>query len=173
MYEMRARYEIVLRRGSEMNKEAKPGSVVVGRDECKNHLSLDQCVECVAHWAHCLRLTDWDIRVKFVRSIGDDTSSVGEMATYVKSNHAVLSLLDPACYPEETLPTDMERVIVHELLHLAMVPLELSLPEDAFHGRISNNMLEQFIERTASAFVRTRRSPYDIGTWEGGWREDS
>lgn len=103
-------------------------------------------------WQAILRLADWDVRCKLVRHHEMSSNEwSGECRYRLTKKMALIQLLDPVDFPDGEWPEDVEKTLVHELLHLHMAPFA---PED---GTLENVAMEQAIESIASALVRVRR----------------
>jgi hypothetical protein len=67
-------------------------------------------------------------------------NAMGECDWVLPRKEAIIRILDPVDYPENKIFTqDMERTLVHELLHLHFAPLAIHdtdeiLLEQAMHG---------------------------------------
>lgn len=70
-------------------------------------------------WQGVLGLEDWDIRIDIVRYFQMDKGSMGEVRRANFKKIADITLLDPQDYsPSFMREQDMEKTLVHELLHL-------------------------------------------------------
>jgi hypothetical protein len=98
---------------------------------------------------------DWDVYIKFCRgrdmSIPDVAGSCNWTLT---KREASLRILDPIDYPDDVVvDQDVERTVVHELLHLHFAPfMEDYKPDDLEH--IAK---EQAIETIAKTLVNLKR----------------
>lgn len=83
-------------------------------------LNEEQLREKCAEWQRILRLQDWDVRTSIVRASGmkmEDCNA--EISVNVQHRLATVRILDPIDYGDDNLnPQDMERHLVHELLHI-------------------------------------------------------
>lgn len=98
----------------------------------------------LAYWQPALRLADWDIEVKAVPSArldGDD----GECCAYPDIKEA--EILITRSRPSSQF-ADHETILVHELLHCHLSPLQTSKTEAA---------VERIVEDLAKAIVRLAR----------------
>jgi hypothetical protein len=77
---------------------------------------LEKCLE----WQKILRLQDWDVRISIVRQSGfTNAESNAEISVNVQHKLAQLRILDPIDYDHSSVnPQDMERSLIHELLHI-------------------------------------------------------
>lgn len=103
-------------------------------------------------WQRILRLKDWDIRVRFAHAHDLSTDAQAECRWTLSSKKAVLLIL----YPEEyddfiAFQQDIEKSLVHELLHLHFAPFaaETGTPEDTAQ--------EQAIDLIACGLVNLKR----------------
>lgn len=80
----------------------------------------EQLREKCSEWQRILRLQDWDVRTSIVRERDMVTKdSNAEISVNVPHRLAQLRMLDPIDYSLDCLnPQDMERSLVHELLHI-------------------------------------------------------
>lgn len=118
-------------------------------------LTEDQLQGLCREWQSTLRLQDWDVKVKVVRrSAFGNQDAQGECRWVVPKKAALIFILDPVDYPSDIeWPYDMERTLVHELMHLHGAPF------DTFdYGSMQDTALEQMVECSADALVRLKRS---------------
>lgn len=115
-----------------------------------NEEAQDACKE----WQKILRLQDWAVKV-FIKRARDMSleGGQGEVHWGLQSKSASILLLDPLDYPPGLRQEqDMEKTLVHELLHLH------SAPFDNFeYESLENTALEQAIDLTAEALVELKR----------------
>jgi hypothetical protein len=109
----------------------------------------DRC----AYWQQILRLQDWTITVEIKRDRDMETSrNGGEIVTLPKHRRAWIYLLDPTDIRPEALPeNDMEKILIHELLHIYTEPF--GLPDDG----PKNTVEEQMINALAEALLKLDR----------------
>lgn len=86
-----------------------------------DNLTEQELQELCRKWQERLRLQDWDIVVRLVRkrdfAIKDGVD--GECEWESQNKIAIIRILDPIDYdPDCILEQDIERTLVHELLHL-------------------------------------------------------
>ena len=111
-----------------------------------------QINELCKKWQEILKLHDWDVRVDLGRS--DELSEPdreGECFVELAKGEALIRLLDPKIPYDFTFQYDVEKVLVHELLHLSFAPFE---PED---DSLRHDLWEQTIERMAKTLVAFQR----------------
>lgn len=107
-------------------------------------------------WQRILRLQDWDIAAK-VCSLHEmtDKQAYGEVEPFPAKMHAYIRILDPEQVEEDSRPwVDVERTLVHELLHLRL-PLTQRPNSDRDPDWLPT---EQGLHTTADALVRLRRN---------------
>lgn len=107
--------------------------------------------ELLAEWQGTLRLQDWDVEAAFRRAYDLTRVDVAGECRWVLSNKtAVIRILDPCDFdPDICRPQDVERTLVHELLHLHFAPFTPIGQETYEH--------EQAIEAIAKALVAAKR----------------
>lgn len=95
-------------------------------------------------WQARLRLQDWDIHCQLVRSFRL-TESVAEVESLETKRVAWVRVMNPWDFPPDSLlPQDVERSIVHELLHLVLSPLapgEATLAEEQIVNTLSATLV--------------------------------
>lgn len=78
-----------------------------------------KCLE----WQKILRLQDWDIRTSIARQREfNTTESNAEIKVNLQHRIAFLRVIDPIDY-NDIDPQDMEKDLVHELLHIHLWPV--------------------------------------------------
>ncbi|MEW6726892.1 MAG: hypothetical protein AB1327_08035 [Bacillota bacterium] len=114
--------------------------------------NADQLAEKCAEWQRILRLQDWDVITKIVRSDDMHSDGQGECTWVIERKEAIIKLLDPVDYsPRSPFEQDHERTLVHELLHLHFAPFT------AKDGTLEDIAQEQAIQCFAKAFVELKR----------------
>lgn len=107
----------------------------------------------LVEWIDRLRLQEWNIVVDIYREkdfICED--SVGENSFNKSNAKSIIRILDPCDYSENTrFPQNMEKTLVHELLHLKFCYFE---PED--ENSLEHDMWERTIETLAETLVKTK-----------------
>jgi len=110
-------------------------------------------------WQARLRLSDWEIKARIVRAVAMARPDANaEVAVYLKAKRATITLCHPEDYAirnDGLWPYDMERYLVHELLH---VPMKAFAP-DSEDEPDKHILMEQFIESMASALVVSSEPP--------------
>jgi hypothetical protein len=116
-------------------------------------LTQEQLEERLAFWQKVLRLQDWRVRVRLVRQRDlRDPGNQGESEWVLENRAAVIRVLEPFDYPSDSVwPQDMERTLVHELLHLHFAPF------DAEPDTAESIAQEQAIDCIATGLVALHR----------------
>lgn len=114
----------------------------------------EQLAEVCVEWQRILRLLDWQVYLAVVRtSQMDDPEDAGECSWSEPLKIAKIKVLDPQDWsPDFVVGHDMERTLVHELLHLYMIGWE------AEPGTVQEAQQEQAICLLADALVGLRRA---------------
>jgi hypothetical protein len=98
-------------------------------------------------WSSRLRLQDWRIQAKIVRSTDLKPDTLGHIKWDSDRKTALITLLDPIDYdlPAARIEEDMEMTVLHELIHLHLSVL----PRD----KASRQAEEQVVNRIAGALM--------------------
>lgn len=112
-----------------------------------------QLEERLGYWQNKLRLNDWIISIEIRRGralrIEDKAATV---AWVVENKVADIQIIDPLDYPEDAwFPQDMDWEIVHELLHLHLVPVTDNSDEQ------NSIDIEQIIESITYGLIALER----------------
>lgn len=97
-------------------------------------------------WQGRLALDEWQIEAHIVRQSDLNADTLGNLKWNARSHTAAIKVLDPRDYdmPAAQIPADIERTVVHELIHL-----ELSvLPRNG-----SKRVEEQVVNRMTEALL--------------------
>lgn len=103
-------------------------------------LSPETLAGLVAIWQQRLRLQDWDLDVNYVRGYDmSDRLSYGEIDVFQEKKFAKIDLLTAGdAFPGGYHGYDLERTLVHELLHIHLAPLrddsKMVFEEQAIHA---------------------------------------
>ena len=107
------------------------------------------------YWRDKIGLNDWVILFKYnvepEDMVIDDASRCTSWEEAGKT--ALIQILNPARYGDRVAPFDIEKTIVHELLHLKMTLIASDC--DALQQRVAH----QLIDDMAKAMVNARRDP--------------
>ena len=106
-------------------------------------------------WQKRLNLTEWNISVVVSRATELKAKTVGNIHWDREKKTAVIRVLDPADYDMalEPMLKDIEFTVVHELIHLEMVPILSDLQRSA-ENRLEE---EHAVNHLAEAFLRLDR----------------
>ncbi|OKP91318.1 hypothetical protein [Paenibacillus sp. P32E] len=104
-----------------------------------------KCVE----WQKVLRLQDWDVKTSIKRARDMNLDANGVITVHLEHRLASIRILDPLDYsPEELHPQDMEKILVHELLHIHLFPMtkdyegHLATAEEQAINMITSSLIE-------------------------------
>lgn len=109
------------------------------------------------YWQKLLSLQDWEIVVRICAPDDMDNKEVqGEVEYQAHKKAAVVRLLDPRDYPPNpSWPQDMERTLVHELVHLHFAE---KTTDEKLTGPVFDLVEERVVNATSQALVDLRRS---------------
>jgi hypothetical protein len=119
------------------------------------HLTQEQAEALCLEWQETLRLQHWDIKLKIARGNGLDLPEglQGRCEWVLKKRSAFIRLINPMDWDKTILwPQDMERTLVHELLHLHFAPFD-EFPQDS----ANHVAAEQAIDALSLALVNLKR----------------
>jgi hypothetical protein len=134
------------------NPERGKGEVY---DQEERRLATDADLQTLcAEWQKTLRLQDWDVKVRIVRRSQFRISDAqGECEWLLPKKTALIHIVDPIDYPPNSVwEQDMERTLVHELLHCHMAGFD-----DFEYGSPKDVAVEQAVESIAKALVSLKR----------------
>lgn len=112
-------------------------------------------------WQALLRLRDWDIHVElFSAREFEECDRQGEVVYDISTGQAIIHLLDVDARLDTPFPYDLEKVLVHELLHLHFAIFE---PEQ--EDRLRHDLWERTVERMARTMLLLyrQRNTEDLG----------
>ena len=109
---------------------------------------MDLCTE----WQDVLAINDWEIGVAINENKLKEQRKLGEVSYTSETAQALISILHPDNYPDVPFPYDMEKTLVHELLHLRFA----SVAPKKEHST-KGIAFERAIELTAKALVNLKR----------------
>lgn len=115
-----------------------------------------ELVELCQQWQKVLRLQDWDVRARLVRwhEMREPCRNAGECEWSLSKKQAILRIVCPEdAGPNDHWPHDVERTLVHELLHLHLAPLDRDDMDPLEH-----TAMEQAIHAIACALVELKRA---------------
>jgi hypothetical protein len=114
-------------------------------------LTQEELGQKLQEWQKRLRLQDWIIKVRTARAYELPEASMACVNSTLENKTASILILDPIDYePGLMLPQDMENSLVHELLHLHLLPIHGD--DDSKHVAV-----EQAIECIASGLIAAHR----------------
>jgi hypothetical protein len=110
----------------------------------------DELQTACTEWQKRLRLQDWIVKPKLYRERDMKLSGCqGECEWQLKTKIAAIRILDVVDYPEDLIiDQDMEKVLVHELLHLHFAALYADTKDASI-----NDAQEQAIDCIAYSLV--------------------
>lgn len=102
------------------------------------------------YWKKTLGLSDWDIVIKTKRrwDIGEERQ--GEVQYSFLGKQALINILDPSDWNNEDFKQDIEKTLVHELLHCKFAILESETGEIGYYAH-------QLLNDIAKSFVKCRK----------------
>jgi hypothetical protein len=128
--------------------------------------------EVVNYWKSRLGLSDWDMEVRFVepRELHRDKTAVAEANWTISRRIGTLRVVKPE-YSQEYSPAEIEKSVVHEMLHLTFGYASEFIPDPPANvASITYEVcLEQPIDLLACTLVKLRQSsadPKDHYGWE-------
>jgi hypothetical protein len=108
-----------------------------------------------AYWRQVLGLSHWEIAVKIVRERDMNSKGCsGENNFNLFDERALITLVDPVDYPDTPFEQDMEKTLVHELLHITVEYFTRNIPEDS----LEYLHREAAITRIADALITLQRN---------------
>jgi hypothetical protein len=116
----------------------------------KDQAELDACV---AKWQKILRLEDWDFNVRLLCKNDIDDGANGTCATILDIGWAEIKISKTPLEADGS-PHDMERSLVHELLH---VHFNTAIHHARKIGRTELALHERAIDQVARALVSLHR----------------
>lgn len=110
-----------------------------------------QVADWVRLWQKRLRLEDWKIDVRIVRSSELKPDTLGNLKWNSITRTATIKVLNPTDYdiPADAVPEDMEYTVLHELIHLQLSVL----PRDLNHKDVE----EQVVNRIGDALMQLEK----------------
>lgn len=122
--------------------------------QSEEHLfNPDRLEELLEEWKSILHLGQWDIELRRSRQVdfleGDNQ---GEITFNRVECQAIVRILDPIDWVDTPFKQDMEKTLVHELLHLIYADFE---PEDS--NSLQYTLWHRSIDSMARALVSLKR----------------
>ncbi|WP_303840982.1 hypothetical protein [Selenomonas ruminantium] len=117
-------------------------------------LSIEELEALLDEWQSRLCLTEWDIALKIARrsEFGEEDNQ-GDIIYNKLSAQAIIRILDPIDWDNALFNQDMEKALVHELLHLMWHDFEPAAEESREHV-----LWHRRLETTARIMVMLKRS---------------
>lgn len=104
-------------------------------------------------WQKILRLEDWEIHTElFSAREFEECDRQGEVVYDISTGQAIIHLLDVDARLDTPFPYDLEKVLVHELLHLHFAIFE---PEK--EDSLRHDLWERTVEKMAQIMLRLHR----------------
>ena len=115
----------------------------------------------VRTWQKRLRLDDWKIETRIVRSTELKPDTLGNLKWNSISRTAVIKVLTPADYdmPAADVPEDMEYTVVHELVHLQLSVLPRDLNRKDVEEQVVNRISDALMQLEKGETFRARSQP--------------
>jgi len=115
-------------------------------------------------WQARLALTDWNVEVRIVRSSELNPDTLGHLKWNAGDHTATIKVLSPLDYdlPADEIPSDMERTVVHELVHLQLSVLPRNgskITEEQVVNRITEALLQLDNSQTYEARAPRQSTP--------------
>ena len=120
----------------------------------EEHLfNLDRLEELLEEWKSILHLEQWDIELRRSRQIDFlEEDNQGEITFNKVECQAIIRILDPIDWVDTPFKQDMEKTLVHELLHLIYANFE---PEDS--NSLQYTLWHRSIDSMARVLVSLKR----------------
>lgn len=120
------------------------------------------------YWRDMLKLNDWTIQFRYNVQHDDMNieDSCGCTSWNEASKTALIQILKPDQYGDRIVPFDVEKTIVHELLHIKMSLIASEC--DDLQERIAH----QIIDDLAKAMVNARRNNKFTAKMIEKWEEE-
>lgn len=143
-------------KGSSRVKSPKKGLAASSNPSPATNPKLDEMAQLLAYWRPRLGLSDWLIDLDVVNFDQQISNTVwGSTSVDLGYRWAGIRMTDPDLIPDSqahpSIPYDMERTLVHELLHVVLWAILDELP----NGK--QWMEEQVVNQLARALVEQRR----------------
>jgi hypothetical protein len=123
------------------------------QEDCTEELLL----ELTREWQRRLMLQDWLVKVYFVRG-SEITGKAGRTNFQFSKKQAVIRLTELADSDGWDIPYDVEKTLVHELLHLSVAGTD----PDGNRKGLEIDMEEQCVDSLAVAFIAIKRGTFPL-----------
>ena len=115
--------------------------------------NLNRLEELLEEWKSILHLEQWDIELRRSRQKDFlESDSQGEIDFNRVECQAIIRILDPVDWVDTPFKQDMEKTLVHELLHIIYADFE---PEDS--NSLQYTLWHRSIDSMARALVSLKR----------------
>ena len=115
-------------------------------------IAQEELKECAEFWKYTLGLSDWNIAISIDR---EKDMTEQDCAGYCKyrtvRKEAVISIVDPIDWESNDFEYDMEKTLVHELLHCKFALID---SDDSLREVVQHRLLDEI----ATAIVLAYRS---------------
>ena len=139
-----------------------PGAApVTGETKPKAMVSEAQVVGWVQSWQKRLRLDDWKIDTRVVRTSELKPDTLGHLKWNSVSHTATIKVLNPADYdiPAADVAEDIEYTVVHELIHLQLSALPRDLNRKDIEEQVMNRLADALMRFERGESFRARSQP--------------
>ena len=120
--------------------------------ETTKKLTNDDLRRACDYWQKVLRLQDWNVRIRFERFFNMPYKHQGTNVNNASKKTSLIAILDPSDWDGSEWQQDVEKTMVHELLHLHTATFT-----DVTPPPYPLMLEEQAIESLAGAFVGLHR----------------
>lgn len=124
-----------------------------GEQRTDKIFGIEELKKLCEKWQKRLGLSHWQVGLQISKAENMLLLDVqGTNLISLKTEQALITLIDPEDYPNTPFEKDMEVSLVHELLHIPLKYFAQPNPEGLEHSH-----MEAFIERTARLLVSLAR----------------
>lgn len=136
-------------------------SPAVAGSSPKVSIAASQVSNWVRLWQRRLRLDDWKIETRIVRSSELKPDTLGNLKWNGVSRTAVIKVLDPADYeiPAAEISEDIEYTVVHELVHLQLSVLPRDMGRKDVEEQVVNKISDALMQLEKGDAFRARSQP--------------
>ena len=113
----------------------------------------EELMKLCREWQERLRLEFWSVALRIARAKEFDLPNSQGECTWTKTTAlATIKILDPIDYPESPFKQDMEKTLIHELLHLHFCMFDITAAGSAEEG-----MMERTVDHISRALIALKR----------------
>jgi hypothetical protein len=112
----------------------------------------EELIDLCRWWQEKLYLEFWEVALRISRDKDMKKSGQAEVDCVLPKAMATIRILDPIDYPHSPFKQDMEKSLVHELLHLHFTPFD-----DFADDSLEHFMLERAVDQIAKTLVNLKR----------------